>query len=153
MSLTPRLLSWTWIPCTPDRGQTVSVTTLFLQFFLSSLASVRGQHCPERLCPAVGCWWCQLLWLPHLLVCFSLRECWQRKAYCLPAPKYTGETCLQAQIREERKQSAVSQASSYGCASRTGTCRDQTKGRNGLSFLDIAPALYTSVPRIGPVLT
>lgn len=82
-----------------------SLTTLFLPLFLSSLASVRGQHCPECLCPTVGCRWCQLLCLPHLLVCFSLHECWQRKA---TAAQDTGEeTHLQVQVREERKPSAV----------------------------------------------
>lgn len=68
------------------------------------------------------------------------------------AAQDTGETHLQAQVREERKPSAVPQASGYDCASRTGTWRDQAEGRKGLCLLDIAPALYTSVPGTDPVL-
>nr|BAE32359.1 unnamed protein product [Mus musculus] len=101
--------------------------TTLLPPFLSSLTSVRGQHCSKCLCGVVGYWRCQLLCLPHLLVSDS--ECWQREAYCLPLPQYTGETCLQAQSRAESVQSAVPQASGY--ASGTGAYRDQAKGTGG----------------------
>lgn len=76
--------------------------------------------------------------LPPTPPSLCLSECWQREAYCLPVPQYTGETCLQAQSRAESTQSAEPQASGY--ASRTGAYRDQAKGSRG----PLLPGHYSS---------
>lgn len=115
--VTPRLLSWT--PRSPD-----GAAGLYDHTYCSS-PSCKRSSLPQMLCRAVGCWRCQLLCLPHLLVCLS--ECWQREASA-----FLSLSTLVRRVykpRAQSTQSAVPQASGY--ASRTGAFRDQAKGTEG----------------------